>query len=89
MILRFRRDGCVTRQPESREGIVIQRVAMTEDSLGRQSARSASLKGRRHCRAVGLGVGFALILGVARLGPLCCHGIFCKCRGGRHYEDGE
>ena len=79
----------MTRQPESREGIVIQRVAMTEDSLGRQSARSASLKGRRHCRAVGLGVGFALILGVAGLGRLCWHGIFCKCGGSRHYEDGE
>jgi hypothetical protein len=27
------------------------------------------------------------ILGLARLGRLCRHGIFCKCGGSRHYED--
>jgi hypothetical protein len=41
-ILGFRRDGCVTRQPEGRERI--QRVAMTEDSPPNRIGRAELLR---------------------------------------------
>ena len=66
------------------------RQLMTRGHRGERIAHGLRRRGgRSHCRAVGLGVGLALILGVAGLGRLCWHGIFCKCRGVRHYEEGE
>ena len=66
------------------------RQLMTRGHCGERIAHGLRRRGgRSHRRAVGLGAGFALILGLARLGRLCRQGIFCKCGGSRHYEDSE